>query len=73
MTQIRITTNRLPQPERHKGAVLEVSPEKAAAMVAQGFAEIISAAPPAPAPAAEAVPAVPPAPTRRRRLAEPNA
>jgi hypothetical protein len=62
MTQIRITTNRLPQPERHKGAVLEVSPEKAAAMVAQGFAEILSDAP-----AADA------APVRRRRVAEPNA
>lgn len=50
MTTIRITTDRLPQPERHKGAVLEVSPEKAASMVEQGFAEILSDAPAAPAP-----------------------
>lgn len=62
MTQIRITTDRLPQKERHKGAVLEVTPEKAAAMVAQGFAEILSDAP-APKPAEAA-------PTRRRRTAE---
>ena len=41
MTKIKITTDRLPQPERHKGAVLDVTPEKAASMVAQGFAEII--------------------------------
>jgi len=41
MTQIKITTDRLPQPERHKGAVLDVTPEKAASMAAQGFAEII--------------------------------
>lgn len=41
MTKIRITTDRLPQTERHKGAVLDVTAEKAASMVAQGFAEII--------------------------------
>jgi len=41
MAKIKITTDRLPQPERHKGAVLDVTPEKAASMVAQGFAEII--------------------------------
>lgn len=41
MTTIRITTDRLPQPERRKGAVLTVTPEKAASMVAQGFAEIV--------------------------------
>ncbi len=58
MTKIRIITDRLPQPGRRKGAELEVTPEKAASMVAQGFAEILSGA------SAE-VPA--PAPTRRRR------
>lgn len=60
MTRIRITTDRLPQPGRHKGAELDVSPEKAASMVAQGFAEIIPAA------------AAPEAPVgmRRRRVAE---
>jgi len=41
MTKIKITTDRLPQPERHKGAVLDVTADKAASMVAQGFAEII--------------------------------
>lgn len=45
MTTIRITTDRLPQPDRRKGAVLEVTPEKAASMAAQGFAEIISETP----------------------------
>jgi hypothetical protein len=54
--KIRITTDRLPQPERHKGAEIDVSPEKAASMIAQGFAE-----------AAESAPAVAVAPTRRRR------
>lgn len=41
MTKIKITTDRLPQPDRQKGAVLDVTPGKAASMVAQGFAEII--------------------------------
>lgn len=41
MPKIRVTTDRLPQPERHRGAILNVSDEKAASMVAQGFAEII--------------------------------
>lgn len=44
MTKIKITTDRLPQPERQKGAVLDVTPEKAASMVAQGFAEIVEQA-----------------------------
>lgn len=62
--KIRITTDRLPQPERHKGAELDVTPEKAAAMVAQGFAVILSIAPAAvPAPEPDA----PAASTRRRR------
>ena len=41
--KIRITTDRLPQPGRHKGAEIDVQPEKAASMVAQGFAVIIDA------------------------------
>ena len=54
--KIRITTDRLPQPERHKGAEIDVSDEKAASMIAQGFAEAVESAPAAVA-----------APTRRRR------
>ena len=54
--KIRITTDRLPQPERHKGAEIDVSDEKGAAMIAQGFAEAV-----------ESAPAAAPAPTRRRR------
>ncbi len=71
--RIRITTDRLPQPERHKGAEIDVTPEKAAAMVAQGFAVILDVTPAAPEPdAPEALPE-PAAPlaavvgTRRRR------
>lgn len=45
MPKVKITTSRLPQPERHLGAVLDVSDEKAASMVAQGFAEIIEEKP----------------------------
>lgn len=41
MTKIRITTDRLPQPDRRKGAVLDVTPEKAASLQARGFAEIL--------------------------------
>lgn len=55
MTTIKITTDRLPQPDRHKGAILDVTPEKAASMVAQGFAVIVEepkAAQPAPEPPA---------------------
>lgn len=54
--KIRITTDRLPQPERHKGAEIDVSDEKAASMIAQGFAEAVQGAPVAA-----------PTPTRRRR------
>ena len=39
--KIKITTDRLPQPDRHLGSILEVTSEKAHAMVAQGFAEIM--------------------------------
>lgn len=50
MTKIQITTDRLPQPDRRKGAILEVSDEKAASLVAQGFAKIIEQTAPQPAP-----------------------
>lgn len=59
--KIRITTDRLPQPDRHKGAEIDVSPEKAASLIAQGFAEMVEAA------------AVAPAPSRRRRSVEASA
>lgn len=59
--KIRITTDRLPQPDRHKGAEIDVSPEKAASLIAQGFAEMVEATPVAPAPA------------RRRRSVEASA
>jgi hypothetical protein len=41
MTKIRITTDRLPQPDRRRGAMLDVTPEKAASLQARGFAEIM--------------------------------
>lgn len=74
---IRITTDRLPH--RAKGSLHDVTEEKAASMVAQGFAVIETAAP-APAPARAPAPAAQdltdaaadperPAP-RRRRIAE---
>ena len=47
--RIRITTDRLPQPERHRGAVLDVSADKGASLIAQGFAEAVDEAAPAPA------------------------
>ena len=50
MTKIQITTDRLPQPDRRKGAILEVSAEKAASLQAQGFAKIIEETAPQPAP-----------------------
>lgn len=72
---IRITTDRLPH--RAKGSLHDVTEEKAANMVAQGFAVIETAAPAparAPAPAAQdltdaAADPERPAP-RRRRIAE---
>lgn len=56
--RICITTDRLPQPDRHRGAILDVSDEKGASLIAQNFAVAIEdktpAAPAAPAPAAAA-------------------
>lgn len=71
MIRIRITTDRLPQPDRRKGAELDVTPEKAASLVAQGFAEILEPATPVkPEPQPEPQPAAAP---RRRRVEEPGA
>ena len=71
MIRIRITTDRLPQPDRRKGAELDVTPEKAASLVAQGFAEILEPATPAePEPHPEPQPTAAP---RRRRVEEPGA
>ena len=71
MIRIRITTDRLPQPDRRKGAELDVTPEKAASLVAQGFAEILEPATPAkPEPQPEPQPTAAP---RRRRVEEPGA
>ena len=39
MPKIKITTDRLPQPDRRLGAVLDVPAEKAISLIAQGFAE----------------------------------
>lgn len=41
MPKIRIITDRLPQPDRAIGAILDVSAEKAATLVAQGFAVVL--------------------------------
>ena len=71
MIRIRITTDRLPQPDRRKGAELDVTPEKAASLVAQGFAEILEPATPVkPEPQPEPQPTAAP---RRRRVEEPGA
>lgn len=64
--RICITTDRLPQPDRQRGAILDVSPEKGASLIAQGFATEIKDAAPKPAPAAE--PAA--APARRIRTGD---
>lgn len=48
--RICITTDRLPQPDRQRGAILDVSPEKGASLIAQGFATAIEEPAPAPAP-----------------------
>lgn len=61
--RICIITDRLPQPDRQRGAVLDVSDEKGASLIAQGFARAIEDTAPAPA----AAPA--PAPRRNRTVA----
>lgn len=68
--RICITTDRLPQPDRQRGAILDVSPEKGASLIAQGFATEIKEAAPKPAPAAEpaAEPAAAPAAAPARRI-----
>ena len=59
--RICITTDRLPQSDRQRGAMLEVTPEKGASLIAQGFA--IAVAEPASTPA---TPVAEPASTPRR-------
>jgi len=59
--RICITTDRLPQPDRQRGALLDVSDEKGASLIAQGFARAVEDAKPAGEPAAPAA-----APTGRR-------
>jgi hypothetical protein len=54
--RICITTDRLPQPDRKRGAMLDVSPEKGASLIAQGFARAVEDTKPADAPAAPAAP-----------------
>lgn len=70
--RICIITDRLPQPDRHRGAILDVSPEKGASLIAQGFAKAIEDTAPKAAPAA-AEPATAPAaaaPARRIRTGD---
>lgn len=50
--RICITTDRLPQPDRKRGALLDVSDEKGASLIAQGFARAVEDAKSADAPAA---------------------
>jgi hypothetical protein len=40
--RICITTDRLPQADRQRGAMLEVTPEKGASLIAQGFAVAVA-------------------------------
>lgn len=53
--RICITTDRLPQPDRKRGALLDVSPEKGASLIAQGFAMAVAE----PATATSVAPAAP--------------
>jgi hypothetical protein len=53
--RICITTDRLPQPDRQRGALLDVSDAKGASLIAQGFARAVEDAKPAAAPAAAPV------------------
>lgn len=51
MIKIQITTDRLPQPDRCRGAVISVTQEKADHLVGKGWAEMLEVAPkPAPKP-----------------------
>jgi hypothetical protein len=61
--RICITTDRLPQPERQRGCILEIDAERGLSLIGQGFAVAVddpaAAAPPdapAAAPAAAAAP-----------------
>ena len=45
MAEIKITTDRLPQPDRRRGAVISVTQEKADHLVGKGWAEMLEVAP----------------------------
>ncbi len=55
--RICITTDRLPQPDRQRGAMLDVSDEKGASLIAQGFARAVEDTKPAATATAPAAPA----------------
>lgn len=59
--RICITTDRLPQPERQRGCILEIDEERGLSLIGQGFAVAVEE--PAPATATLDTPA---APTGRR-------
>lgn len=65
MTKIKIITDRLPQANRRKGAILDVTPEKADSLIAQGFAVFVAEGI-APEPVAEGIVPEPVAAPRRQ-------
>jgi hypothetical protein len=52
--RICITTDRLPQPERQRGCILEIDEERGLSLIAQGFARAVEDTAPEPAPIAAA-------------------
>lgn len=61
--RICITTDRLPQPERQRGCILEIDDERGLSLIGQGFAVAVED----PAPKAAVTPAdAPAAPVGRR-------
>jgi hypothetical protein len=69
--RICIITDRLPQPERQRGCILEIDEERGLSLIEQGFAKALDDAEPAkPAePAEPEAPAAAPAPRRLRTSA----
>lgn len=69
--RICITTDRLPQPERQRGCILEIDEERGLSLIEQGFAVAIEDTAPAPAAPPEPLPApaAAPAPRRNRTVA----
>jgi hypothetical protein len=45
MPIVQITTDRLPQADRSRGCLVNVTPEKAQSLIAQGFAKLVEEAP----------------------------